>query len=94
MGFKRIGIKIIKKKSTINIFNNSLTKQWNNEQCQLFVKVLYHIRGHFDSFLWYMGNFAPDYETKQMILRNVHDEFGMNGLSHVQLCFQFAQSRR
>lgn len=81
-----------KKISTINIFDNSLTKQWNNEQCQLFVKVLYHIRGHFDSFLWYMGNFAPDYKTKQMILRNVHDEFGMNGLSHEQLYFQFAQS--
>jgi|GEM_PF-1003678 len=81
-----------KKISTIDIFNASLTKQWSKEQCQFFVKVLYHIRGHFDSFLWYMGNFAPDYKAKQMILKNVHDEFGMNGLSHEQLYFQFAQS--
>ena len=80
------------KLSHIDIFNYSLTKHWSKEQCQFFVKVLYHIRGHFDSFLWYMGNFAPDYKTKQMILKNVHDEFGMNGLSHEQLYFQFAQS--
>ncbi len=81
-----------KKISNIDMFNYSLTKYWRKEQCQFFIKVLYHIRGHFDSFLWYMGNFAPDYKTKQMVLKNVHDEFGMNGLSHEQLYFQFAQS--
>lgn len=79
-----------KKISNIDIFNYSLTKNWNKEQCQFFIKILYHIRGHFDSFLWYMGNFAPNNKTKQMILKNVHDEFGMNGLSHEQLYFQFA----
>jgi len=80
-----------KKILNIDIFNRSLTQHWSKEQCQFFVKVLYHIRGHFDSFLWYMGNFAPNYKAKQMILKNVHDEFGMNGLSHEQLYFQFAK---
>ncbi len=79
----------------IDIFNSKITSQWSSSQIKFFIRVLYHLRGHFSDVLWYMGNFAPDYETKQMVIDNIRDEFGMQGqasLSHEQLYMNFAKS--
>ncbi|MDF1760532.1 MAG: iron-containing redox enzyme family protein [Coxiellaceae bacterium] len=77
---------------TIDLFNADKTSTWSLKQKQFFIKVFYHLRGHFAEFLWYMGNFAPDASTKEMILRNIRDEFNQNGLSHEQLYFLFAEA--
>src|SRR5579872_3617609 len=76
----------------IPLFDKNLTRKWNKEQKQLFVKLLYHQRAHFDDILWFMGNFAPDQESKQMIIDNISDEFGMKGVSHEKLYLDFAKS--
>lgn len=82
----------LKKISKIELFNDALTSAWNLEQKQFFIKLLYHQRAHFDDVLWYMGNFAPSFEAKQIILNNARDEFGMHGLSHERLYLEFANS--
>ncbi len=76
----------------IDLFDASKTSTWSFQQKQFFIKVFYHLRGHFADFLWYMGNFAPDASTKEMIIRNIRDEFNQNGLSHEQLYFIFAEA--
>lgn len=78
--------------SQIPIFNKDLTSQWNREQQQFFVRVLYHLRGHFHEFLWQMGNYAPTAEAKELIIGNIRDEFGSHGLSHEHLYMLFAES--
>lgn len=74
------------------IFNPSATKNWSLEQKQRFVKIFYHIRGHFHDFLWHMGSYAPDAETKQIVLHNIGEEFSIKGRSHELLYFDFAAS--
>lgn len=76
----------------IDLFNPGLTKKLSFQQKQLFVKIFYHLRGHFHDFLWYMGNHAPNVQAKKMILENIGEEFGLNGRSHEQLYFDFARS--
>ncbi|MDF1654913.1 MAG: iron-containing redox enzyme family protein [Coxiellaceae bacterium] len=76
----------------IDLFNADKTSAWSLQQKQFFIKVFYHLRGHFAEFLWYMGSFAPDSNTKEMIIRNIRDEFNQNGLSHEQLYFLFAEA--
>lgn len=80
------------KLNKINLFNQELTSQWSSVQKQLFVKLLYHQRAHFDDVLWYMGCFAPDAKTKEVILENIRDEFGGNGPSHEKLYLDFAEN--
>ena len=77
---------------SIPMFNPENSKKWDKVQQQFFVKAFYHIRGHFHQFLWEMGNFAPNSETKEMILNNIRDEFGKSGLSHEKLYFMFAET--
>lgn len=76
----------------IDLFNVELTKKWSLQQKQLFIKIFYHIRGHFHDVLWYMGNHAPNAQAKQMILENISEEFAIHGRSHEQLYFDFADS--
>lgn len=79
------------KANQIDLFNQQLVSNWNSEQQQLFTKLLYHQRAHFDDILWFMGNFAPNREAKQIILNNTKDEYGMDGLSHERLYLEFAK---
>jgi len=80
------------KASRIPLFDTVQTAQWTLEQQRHFVRILYHQRAHFDDVLWYMANFAPDAESKEMILENMRDEFGRNGRSHEKLYLDFAKS--
>ena len=76
----------------IPIFDTMLTSQLNTEQVKHFIRLLYHQRAHFDDVLWYMGNFAPDAESKEMIIENIRDEMGKGGRSHESLYLDFAAS--
>lgn len=75
----------------IALFDKNTTTKWSTHQREYFVKLLYHQRAHFGDVLWYMGNFAPDAMTKEMILDNMRDEFGKNGRSHEKLYLDFAK---
>ena len=77
---------------TIPLFDPAQTATWSKAQQQLFIKLFYHQRGHFDDILWYMGNFAPDAESKKVILGNIQEEFGNQAPSHEQLYLDFAKS--
>ncbi len=76
----------------IDLFQAEKTKHWSQEQITFFIKVFYHLRGHFSDFLWYMGSFAPNKKAKELILSNIIDEFNFNGLSHEQLYLLFASA--
>ncbi len=82
----------IAKQNDIPLFDPQLTGKWSAEQKKYFAKVFYHARGHFHGFLWYMGNHAPDAESKKMVLHNIAEEFSLNGRSHEQLYIDFAKS--
>jgi pyrroloquinoline quinone (PQQ) biosynthesis protein C len=77
---------------TILLFDPIQTAKWSQDQQQLFIKLFYHQRGHFDDVLWLMGNFAPDAESKHVILGNIQEEFGGKAPSHEQLYLDFAKS--
>lgn len=77
--------------SQISLFNPQKTTQWSAAQQKHFVKTFYHVRGHFHCFLWFMGNFAPDKASKDMILQNIIDELGDQALSHEKLYHIFAE---
>lgn len=77
--------------NAIKMFNSEWVKSWTDEQKKLFIKILYHQRGHFSDVLWYMGNYAPNFEFKEMIIDNIRDEFGKYGLSHEALYINFAK---
>ena len=80
-----------KQMKQIALFNSDLTSKWSHEQKTYFIKLLYHQRAHFDDVLWYMGNFAADAATKEVVLNNIRDEFGNNGRSHEKLYLDFAK---
>ena len=73
------------------LFHPEITTQWSIAQKKQLVGYLYHIRGHFHELLWEMGNSAPDSDFKEMIIDNIRDEFGGNGLSHEKLYYLFAE---
>jgi hypothetical protein len=58
---------------------------------QKFIKLFYHIRGHFHEFLWYLLNHAPALHWKELILENILEESGRDLLSHEELYAQFAR---
>jgi hypothetical protein len=76
----------------IPLFNPRKTVKWSSAQREYFVKTFYHVRGHFHCFLWFMGNIAPDKKSKHMIVQNIMEEFGENGLSHERLYYEFGKS--
>ena len=77
---------------SIDLFKENLTSKWNMNQKQLFIKILYHQRAHFSDVLWFIGNFAPNAASKEMILNNIRDEFGKHAPSHEQLYLDFSKS--
>lgn len=76
----------------IRVLDPSYTKNLNYDQKQTFVKLFYHLRGHFFDFLWYMGNNAPEKKFKEVILLNIKDEFSGHGPSHERLYLKFSES--
>ncbi len=76
----------------IPLFNKNVDLSWSKEKKQDFVKLLYHVRGHFSDFLWCIGNKAPNIKSKNIILYNYAEEFGGNFCSHEQLYFYFAEA--
>lgn len=76
----------------IDLFNPLLTSQWTQEQKIYFTKVFYHARGHFHDFLWVLGNFSNSKETKDIILKNISEEFNGSAQSHEQMYLNFSKS--
>lgn len=76
--------------SKIDLFNPSITSQYSDEQIKYFVKIFYHSRGHFKDFLWHLGNYAPNRNLKEIILKNIEEEFNGDYLSHEQMYLDFA----
>jgi pyrroloquinoline quinone (PQQ) biosynthesis protein C len=76
----------------ISIFQPSLTEKWTSQQKIYFAKIFYHARGHFHEFLWLLGNFSDDKETKELVLKNIAEEFNSSSLSHEQMYLNFAES--
>ena len=63
----------------------------SSAQKQRFIKMFYHIRGHFHDFLWYLVNYAPNEDIKALILDNIAEESGRDRHSHELLYDNFAQ---
>src|SRR3989338_2094303 len=78
--------------SKIEMFDPDKVRAWTNTQKQYFVKVFYHLRGHFHDFLWFMANHSPDNNGKQTVIDNITEEFGGNGKLHEQLYFEFGKA--
>lgn len=76
----------------IAIFQPEATSTWSDTQKILFAKIFYHARGHFHDFLWYVGSHASDKETKDIVLKNIAEEFNGAARSHEQLYLDFAES--
>lgn len=75
----------------IPLFDPNKTRKWDILQKKQFARIFYHLRGHFHDVLWLMGNFAPKLEAKNLILKNIGEEFG-RGSSHEQLYIEFASA--
>ncbi len=80
-----------KQAEKIDLFKTEITSKWSDTQRKKFVQLLYHQRAHFDDVLWFMGNFSPDSNTKEIILENMRDEFGRGKRSHEKLYLDFAR---
>ncbi len=81
-----------RKAGTIGIFTDD-AKTLSKKQQQLFVKLFYHARGHFDRFLWILASLAPNPEYRSIALQNIADELGgTNTRSHEQLYLRFADT--
>jgi hypothetical protein len=78
--------------SKIDLFNSTLTAQLSIEQRQFFAKAFYHARGHFHSFLWFVGNHTDNKSMKDLILHNIAEELNGGAISHEQMYFEFAKS--
>ena len=85
-------VKYREEASRIRLFQPSLTSEWTEAQKTLFAYVFYHARGHFHDFLWYVGSHADDKETKDIVLKNIAEEFNSSARSHEQLYIDFADS--
>ena len=78
---------------TIDLFNDVKTAALNPMQKKKFAAVFYHIRGHFIDFMWYIANFTPDADVKEIILQNIQEEMGIGSLvSHEKLYERFAKA--
>lgn len=75
----------------ISLFDKEKTAVWNQNQKRMFAAILYHARGHFINFMWFIANFAPDSLSKSIILENIKEEVGTkNKISHEKLYAYFA----
>lgn len=74
----------------IDLFRPEVTSTWTRTQQQRLVQLFFHIRGGFGEILLELGNAAPDAHHKEIILHNLHDEFGGNGPTHRDLFLRIA----
>ena len=82
-----------KKAAAIPLFTDA-AKGLNKEQRARLARLLYHQRGHFDHFLFIVGQWAPSPEYRAIVLRNISDELGgldPTHLSHEELFLRFAR---
>jgi hypothetical protein len=82
----------LQKISKVDMFNLELVKNWDKKQQKYFAEIFYHARGHFQDFVWYIGNHAIDKETKDIILKNIGEELNDAAKSHEALYLEFANS--
>lgn len=75
----------------IALFNPDKNARLSVCQKSYFIRAFYHVRGHFNDFLWYMGNHAPDEFSKNAFIGNIREEFGGKLHSHEQLYYRFAE---
>lgn len=75
----------------IPLFNPEKSRLLSFQQKQYVAKVFYHLRGHFHDFLWILGNFAPTPELKDIVIKNIAEEFGYR-CSHEELYIRFAEA--
>ena len=79
------------------LFDQTKPLEWTPGQKKFFARTLYHSRGHFYKFLWYLGSKSPSKACKEVILDNIRDEFGIGAdgvsrSSHEQLYWHFAEA--
>lgn len=75
----------------VDLFNVNITKDLSQIQKQVFAKYFYHLRGHFGDFLWYMGSIANCKEMKDIVIKNISEEFNGSSQSHEQMYYIFAE---
>jgi Iron-containing redox enzyme len=78
------------KTSKLKLFQPQFAKNLTWLQKQKFALAFYHIRGTFYKLLWYIGSIAPSKQYKDVILKNISEEFGQT-LSHETWYCEFAQ---
>jgi len=78
--------------ATLNLFDKTLTSNWDQSQKKYFAAIFYHLRGHFINFMWYIANFSDNQEIKKIIIQNIKEELGIEGrFSHEKLYALFAK---
>jgi Iron-containing redox enzyme len=77
------------KATKLKLFQPGFAASLSKKQKQGFVLTFYHIRGTFYKFLWYIGSIAKSKPYKDIILKNISEEFGQT-LSHEEWYFEFA----
>jgi pyrroloquinoline quinone (PQQ) biosynthesis protein C len=81
------------RQDAIPLFKLREERPLNKEQKIYFAKVFYHLfRMSIQDILWFMGNYAPDKRAKDIIVENIKEELGGNGISHEHLYLDFAKS--
>jgi len=61
---------------TTELFQPELTEKWSLNQKKYFSRAFQHIRGHCAEFFWHVGSFTDYVEVKEVILKNIKEEFG------------------
>ena len=77
---------------SIPMFAPGVARAWSQEQRHHFIRVFFHIRGHFGEVLWALGNAAPDSRFKDIVLDNMRDELGGDGSAHERLYLDLARA--
>lgn len=76
--------------SKLKLFQPEFAQKLTLRQKQKFALALYHIRGTFYKFLWYVGSYCPSKAHKDVVLKNLSEEFGQT-LSHEDWYLEFAK---
>ena len=74
------------------MFVPGVASAWSREQRDHFIRVFFHIRGHFGEVLWALGNAAPDSRCKEIVLDNMRDELGGDRSPHERLYLELARA--
>jgi nucleoside-diphosphate-sugar epimerase len=77
---------------SIPMFAPGVAGAWSTQQRHHFIRVFFHIRGHFGEVLWALGNAVPDSRLKEIVLDNMRDELGGDGPAHERLYQELARA--